>query len=129
MRHAPQLGLRQGRRGLAARRSARLEMASGIPVEVAPRYASRLSVGLVAAGIQKKGPAAVGPPGSLGGNAQRAAPHGDATSTGRPMLTLSDQGRGPSSASPNFKCIERKDVADRAKNQRGKQIADVCEGP
>jgi hypothetical protein len=22
-----------------------------------------------------------------------------------------------------------KDVADRAKNQRGKQIADVCEGP
>ena len=44
----------------------------------------------------------MGPPGSLGGNAQRGAPDGDATSNGRPMLTLSDQGRGPSSASPNF---------------------------
>jgi hypothetical protein len=39
---------------------------------------------------------------SLGGNAQRGAPDGDATSNGCPMLTLSDQGRGPSSASPNF---------------------------
>src|SRR5712664_451039 len=54
------------------------------------------------AGIQKKGPAAMGPPGSLGGNARHGAPDGDATSNGRPMLTLSDQGRGPSSASPNF---------------------------